>query len=62
MTSAKYCPECGVNYGIPGTQGLHDKRECEWMARLTEEQKQKLWDVHRIVFHKSSARTSDKVD
>ena len=57
MTSSKYCPECGVNYGIPGSQGLHDGRECEWMKRLTEDQKKTLWDVHRIVFRESNEGT-----
>ena len=48
---AQYCRECGVVYGFSDVPAYHDKRECDWMQRLTEEQKRKLWDVHRIVFH-----------
>jgi hypothetical protein len=56
MTTAQHCSICGVGYGFPDRPAYHDGRECEWMQKLTEDEKRKLWDVHRIDFHKTSER------
>jgi len=58
MTTMQFCPDCGVAYGLPDRRDLHDARECEWMKRLSDEQRQRLWDIHRIVFRQSSEKDS----